>query len=343
MHTAKSPQQKGLFAFFKRHLISTVFIFGFAFDIFVLPDVDHFLTIILGTSYITLFSICLFFRELLIKNNKVDDEERETYRLLTFLISFFSGSSLSYIFTYSLRSADIGLSAPFLFIFFSILILNELINSHKFRLLFDYVLLVISSSFYLIYMMPLITGYFDDTTLYIGIFSSTAFIYLYTALFSHHSEFADMIKPKGNALAFSLPLVILFLALNFLLPPVPFKVEKISVTSSGFIQEKDKNFIAKLLSLDEDESFTVKYDENANLSYMTIYSLPEGVVSSPEHFWYKKGVSSEYELVVIVEKKENTQFDIRSLETKIKEEKGEYKVITKVGRRVVREDIIYIR
>ena len=169
---AVNGKESVLLRFLKSHIISCVFILGFAFDIFILPDVDHFLTVILGTSYITLFSLCLFWRELIIKNNKVDDEEKDTYRVLTFLISFFSGSSLSYIFTYSLRSADFGLSFPLLLIFFIVLIANEVIGTHRFRLLFDYVLLIIVTSFYGVYMTPLITGVFDDRTLYISIFSS---------------------------------------------------------------------------------------------------------------------------------------------------------------------------
>ncbi len=335
--------KKGLFPFFKKHVVSTIFILGFAFDIFILPDVDHFLTIILGTSYIALFSICLFLRELLIKNNKVDNEEKETYRLLTFLISFFSGSALSYVFTYSLRSADILLSAPFLLLFLIVLISNELISSHRFRLIFDYVLLVVASTFYNIYIMPLITGAFDDRTLYISIFSSALIIYFYTALFSHYSEFGDLVKPKGNALAFCLPVFILFLALNFLLPPVPFSIEKIIMSSGSYKAEKEKTFIAKLFAIGEDEVLYVPYALDQNLSYTTVYSLPTGVVSSPEHVWYKKENDGTYQVQPFVSKNENTGYDIRSLSTEIQEEKGDYKVVTYVGRRVIREDVVSVR
>ncbi len=338
-----TESKKGLFPFFKKHLVSTIFILGFAFDIFILPDVDHFLTIILGTSYIALFSACLFLRELLIKNNKVDDEEKETYRLLTFLISFFSGSALSYVFTYSLRSADLALSAPFLLLFFIVLISNEFISSHRFRLIFDYVLLVIASTFYNIYIMPLVTGAFDDRTLYISIFSSALIIYFYTTLFSHYSEFGDLVKPKGNALAFCLPVFILFLALNFLLPPVPFSIQKVMVSSGSYKSEKEKTFIAKLFALGEDEVLSVPYSADQKLSYTTVYSLPTGVASTPEHAWYKKASDGSYLAESFISKNENTNYDVRSLSTEIREEKGEYKVVTFVGRRVIREDVVSIR
>lgn len=341
MDTLLILKKKGLIYFLRNHLISTIFIFGFLFDIIMLPAVDHFLTIILGTSYILLFSTCLFFREILIKNNKVDDEEKETYRLLTFLISFFAGSSLSYIFTYSLRSADMRLAAPFLFLFFIVLISNELVSSHRFRLLFDYVLLIISSSFYIIYMSPLLTGSFDDRTLYISIFSSALIIFFYNKLFSAYSEFSEMIEPKGRALAFSLPIFIFFLALNFLLPPAPFSVERILVRSQTSSIEKEATILVKLREIGQNKELHIQYKEGDTIAFTTVYSLPDSVVSAPEHHWYRVIDGIKVEMYPL-EKKENLQFESRSLETKIKEEKGNYLVITKVGHRVIREDTIVV-
>ncbi len=334
-------KQKGFLYFLRHHLISAIFIFGFLFDIVLLPAPDHFFTIILGTSYILLFATCLFLRELIIKNNKVDDQEKETYRLLTFLISFFSGSSLSYIFTYSLRSADTRIAAPFLLLFFIVLLSNELVSSHRFRLLFDYVLLVISSSFYSIYMMPLLTGSFDDRTLSIGIFSSALIIFFYNKFFSSHSEFSEMIEPKGRALAFSLPLFIFFLALNFLLPPAPFTVEKIVLQTSAVTIEKEETLMVKLREMGKNKEIRLPYKEEDTIALTTIYTLPDSVTSAPEHHWYRVIDDVQTE-IPILEKKENLQFESRSLMTKIKGNKGNYLVITKVGHRVIREEHLII-
>ena len=336
-------KESTLLLFFKSHIVSCVFILGFAFDIFILPDVDHFLTVILGTSYITLFSICLFWRELIIKNNKVDDEEKDTYRVLTFLVSFFSGSSLSYIFTYSLRSADFELSAPLLLIFFIVLIANEAIGSHRFRLLFDYVLLVIVSSFYNIYMMPLLTGSFDDRTFYISIFSSALIIYFYTSVFSSHSEFGHIIKPKGNALAFTVPLTAFFLVLNFLLPPVPFTIEKIVLMSKNVSLEKDKTFLAKAVSVGESKLVELPFFEGVPVSYTTVYSLPAHVESAPKHSWYKKNDDGSYSPVDITSSSENKGGVKRSLTSSISGGVGNYKIVTSVGIRTLREDTLTLR
>lgn len=328
--------------FVRHHLISTVFIFGFLFDIVILPEVGHFITIILGTSYIFLFSLCLFLRELLIKNNKVDDEEKNNYKLLTFLISFFSGSSLSYMFTYSLRSADVTLAAPFLIIFFIVLISNELISSHRFRLLFDFVLLVISSSLYSIYMMPLITGTFDDRTLSVSIFTAVLFIFFYTKLFSFHSEFRDMIEPKGNALSFSLPLFAMFLALNFLLPPVPFMVEKVIVRAGAQSVEREESILHKLREVGREKVIQVEQSADSVLSYTLVYSLPEDVKSDPVQEWYKKTENGNVQMSA-AHSGGNMSFETRSIFSDITAEKGEYIVVTRVGKRVIRSEDIIVR
>ncbi len=336
-------KESKLLRFLKSHIVSCVFLLGFVFDIFILPDVEHFLTVILGTSYITFFSICLFWRELIIKNNKVDDEEKDTYRILTFLISFFSGSSLSYIFTYSLRSADFGLSAPLLIIFFIVLIANEVVGTHRFRLIFDYTLLIIVSSFYNIYMMPLLTGSFDDRTFYISIFSSALIIYFYTSFFSSYSEFGHIIKPKGNALAFTVPLAAFFLVLNFLLPPVPFTIEKIIVTSKNVSLEKDKTFLAKVVSFREGKNISLSFSEDSSVTYTTVYALPAHVESSPRHLWYKKQSEGVYLPVETLEIQENKVGIKRSLTSSIRGSLGDYKVITSVGVRTLREDTLTLR
>lgn len=324
-------------------MLSLVFIGGFIFDIFVLPDVDHIITILLGTGYVSLFAVCLLLREMLVRNNSVDSEERENYKMLTFGISFFSGSVLSYIFSWSLRSADFGLSAPFLIIFFTVLISNELISSHKFRLLFDYVLLVVASSFYIIYMMPLVTHRFDDKTLYVSVIVAALVIYAYTALFAKVSEFRDIVVPKGNALSFSLPIIFLFLSLNFLLPPVPFKITLVSLSSDkGIVAERHLDISAKLFGISEPKVFVVSQKDGELLRYTTVYKLPEGVSSVPTHIWYKKEKDGDVVVAATSGVSGNESFEMRSLFSSIESSRGEYTIVTKVGGRVIRKENIIV-
>lgn len=341
---ASPSESKDLFSFLKKHALSFVFIGGFIFDIFILPDVDHIVTILLGTGYVTLFALFLLLREMLIRNNTVDDQEKETYKMLTFGISFFSGSVLSYIFSWSLRSADFGLSSPFLFIFFTVLISNELISSHKFRLLFDYVLLVVASSFYIIYMMPLVTHYFDNKTLYVSIIVAAVVIYMYTAIFARISEFREIVVPKGNALSFSLPIIILFLSLNFLLPPVPFKITSVSFSrGSGVVTERKLDIASKIFSINESKVFTASHKEGDVLKYATIYKLPEGVKSSPIHVWYKKEKDGSLSLIPSTSNTSGGElYEIRSIYSSIESKRGEYSVVTRVGGRVIRKDTVII-
>jgi hypothetical protein len=192
-------------------------------------------------------------------------------------------------------------------------------------------------------MMPLITGKFNDMTFFLGIIVSAITIYLYTAIFSRYSPFGDMIHPKGNALSFSLPLIFLFLSFNYLLPPVPFKVEKIRINEGHVIIERDKNFLTKLITLRDEERIFLPFHAGENISYTTVYTLPDGVIARPAHVWYRISENGTMSEIMPLQKEEVTRFESKSLSTKIPSDIGNYKVITKVERRTVREDSIVVQ
>ena len=105
---------------------------------------------------------------------------------------------------------------------------------------------------------------------------------------------------------------------------------------------KDQDLFVKIVTIGSDPEVKVRYQEGESLTYTTVYELPDGVTASPEHFWYKKSNDDSFQAVPISTTHENKEFEERSLETRIKEEKGEYKVDTRVGRRLIREDTIII-
>ena len=103
-----------------KHVNTLIFLWGFAFDIFILPDIKSIEAKWIGLFYILMVALFIYFREWVVSRNRADVWEAKLFSASSFIISFFSGSALSFVFVYSMRSAELTSSWPILFNFGSL-------------------------------------------------------------------------------------------------------------------------------------------------------------------------------------------------------------------------------
>ena len=135
-----------------RHTTTILFVGGFLFDLVILPDAGHFATIWIGFFYLGVVAGSIAFREWVVAQNTVTESERKLFSALTFAIAYFSGSALSFVCVYAIRSAEFSVSWPLLIILLLCILANELTSSHHFRLVLDIGMLLIATLFFIILM-----------------------------------------------------------------------------------------------------------------------------------------------------------------------------------------------
>ena len=116
-----------------RHATALLFMVGFVFDLIILPEAGHAATVILGVVYLCIVALSIAIREWVISLNTASRSEQKLFSILTFMIAYFSGSALSFISVYAIRSAAFAVSWPLLLLLLLCVFVNELVSSHHFR------------------------------------------------------------------------------------------------------------------------------------------------------------------------------------------------------------------
>ena len=75
----------------KKHAVTLLFIGGFVFDLIILPEAGHTLTIWIGILYLSIVGVAIALREWVISQNTASKTEQKVFAWLTFIIASFSG------------------------------------------------------------------------------------------------------------------------------------------------------------------------------------------------------------------------------------------------------------
>lgn len=214
-----------LFKESQRHVTTLLFIGGFIFDLLILPDAGHVATIWIGLVYLGIVAISIALREWVISRNTASKTEQKLFSVLTFAIAYFSGSALSFVCVYAIRSAALSVSWPLLVILFLCVLANELVSSHHFRFTLDIGVLLVALLFFVIFNAPVLIKVQNDTTFLISIVLAMVFSLLYLFLLQFTSESASEEAPKLYALGIGIPMFIGMLYFLNVIPAVPLSLE----------------------------------------------------------------------------------------------------------------------
>ncbi|TXI11708.1 MAG: DUF2914 domain-containing protein [Polynucleobacter sp.] len=229
---------RSIYLFCKRHLTTLIFLGGFFSDAFLLPDVDNPITKYIGLSYLVILAVLLLLREIIIASNRASRAEQKMYSLLSFGVAFFSGSSLSFIFVYAMRSAALSVSWPLFIILMLCMAANEFISVHNYRFTLDIAVFFIALAFYAIFNVPILFSTVTDTVFLVAIGISVLFAMLFVWLLKHTSETAWYEAPRGYALAVGVPLFIGMLYVLNLIPAVPLSLKDAGIYNNVIRTER---------------------------------------------------------------------------------------------------------
>ncbi len=226
------------------HLTTIIFLAGFLFDAFLLPDIEDPIARYVGFGYLFLIGLLIMFREWVVSRNTASEFEQKVYSFATFGISYFSGSALSFVFIFAIRSAQLSVSWPLFLILLLCIFANEFVSTHDFRFALDIGVLLTALLFFVIFNAPLWLKVQNDTTfaLAVGITVLISVTYIYLLKFS--SENALFQAPRGYALAVGIPMFVAMLYFLNVMPAVPLSLKDAGVYHN-VIRNGEGDFIAQ--------------------------------------------------------------------------------------------------
>jgi hypothetical protein len=237
----------------KHHITTLLFIGGFIFDLIILPEAGHALTIWIGALYLAIVAGAIALREWIISQNTASKNEQRFFSILTFIIAYFSGSSLSFVSVYAIRSAAFAVSWPLFIILLLCVLVNELVSSHDFRFTLDVGVFLIALLFFVVFNTPLLLKVQNDMTFVISLGITIVLSLGYLFLLQFTSESASEELSRLYALGVGIPMFIGMLYFLNVIPAVPLSLAKGGVYHSivrdqqgdfTAVQEKDKRLLS---------------------------------------------------------------------------------------------------
>lgn len=272
-----------------RHATTVIFIGGFAVDSFLLPDFDDPITKYIGLTYLLVLAVIIYLREWVISKNTASEMEQKLYSLLTFGVSFFSGSALSFVFIYALRSAALAVSWPLFVILIIIMVANEFISTHNYRFTLDIAVYFIAIIFYSIFHVPIVFGKVNDMVFFVSSIVAAIIGVLYISILRRSSEAAEYEQGRGFALALGIPLFVGMLYLLNVIPAVP-----LSLKASGIYHNITKDSQGNYTGLKEvDNRFFASWrrpvfhltESDSGIYYFSSVSAPAELRAPITHVW----------------------------------------------------------
>jgi hypothetical protein len=205
------------------------FVGGFLFDILTLGRIDDMTNIIFQAFYLfTSYAILL-----IVKRENFPNLPTWLNKILEFredIFHFFVGGLLSSFTIFYFKSSSTGNSFIFLMAITAVLILNEIEFFQQLGITFKSILLKISSTSFLIYLIPLLLKTNHSGTFYLAIGISLGFTLVLTKLFLKYFDFSledikkQFLWPRLTVLGFFM----VFYWAN-ILPPLPLSLTELGV------------------------------------------------------------------------------------------------------------------
>lgn len=272
-----------------RHINTLLFIGGFIFDLVILPDAGHVATIWIGSIYLGIVAFSIAAREWVISRNTATETERKMFSFLTFAIAYFSGSALSFVCVYAIRSAIFAVSWPLLLVLLLCVLANELVSSHHFRFNLDVGVFLIALFFFVVFNVPILLKVQNDVTFLLstGIAIGISLLYVYCVSFT--SESAQEEAPRSYALAVGIPMFIGMLYFLNVIPAVPLSLAEAGVYHSVVREESG---IFRALQEDDTRVFSILRTPLYHLStsdtgayFFSAVSAPAELTAPISHVW----------------------------------------------------------
>lgn len=333
-----------------QHASTIIFVVGFLMDSFLLPSVDEPITKYLGLSYLIVLAIILPLREWTVARNTASDWERRVFSLLTFGVSFFSGSALSFVFVYSMRSAAFSVSWPLFVILLLCMFANEFVSTHNYRFTLDIAVYFIALVFYSIFNVPILFNKVNDFVFMVAIVIATILGIVFINILRKSSETAENESARGYALALGVPMFVGMLYVLNVIPAVP-----LSLKSSGVYHSVTRTDTGEYVGQAESDnrpfaryrsSIYHMTDSDTGVYFFSSVGAPAQVSAPITHVWeyydetLKKWIPSTTVSFDLTGGREN---GYRAYSKKENLQPGEWRVTVKVdNNRIVGRQTFYI-
>lgn len=272
-----------------QHASTIIFVVGFLTDSYLLPSVDDPITKYLGLSYLIILGIIFPLREWVVARNTASKAEQRLFSLLTFGVSFFSGSALSFVFVYAMRSAAFSVSWPLFVILLLCMVANEFVSTHNYRFTLDIAVYFIAIVFYSIFNVPIIFNRVNDLIFLVAIVIATLVGLAFITFLRKTSETAEDESARGYALAVGIPMFVGMLYILNVIPAVPLTLKESGIyhsvvrTSNGEYSaqtETDTRFLASYR-----RPIYHKTDSDTAVYFFSSVGAPAEVSAPLTHVW----------------------------------------------------------
>lgn len=271
------------------HSLTFSFLFGFLIDSMFLPEAESVHTKEIGALYMIIVSLSILMREYIVSRNRATKIEGFLHSVFSYIIAFFSGSLLSFVFIYFFRSASLAVSWPLFLILIAIMVLNEFFSSRSFRFLLDIAVLFAVNTFFVLFMLPIFLKRQSDEIFLVSLGVSFLFSLFYIYLLKLVSETLKDLIFDVYKIAFAAPAIIFTFYFLNVIPPVP-----LSTKSADVYHFIDKKEDGSYLVLGEAKPFlsflkTKKfhYTDGEKVYFFSAVSAPTGLQSELSHVWEK--------------------------------------------------------
>lgn len=220
------------------HIKSLALFWGFFFDAFTLPNVTSVYSYLIGIFYATLVGCLIIFRELVVSRRLSLPSIEKVVTTLIFLISFFTGSLMGFVFIYYLRGGDVAVVFPVLLFILVIMLINEFSKSTD-RTVLDIIVYGISIVFLFIFMVPVLFKSMGDYVFVTSLVFASIFLYLYGRLV-YKIKRGDIIKL--HRILIIIPILLLSLYFTNILPAVPLTIREHQIYGSEILDKAKYTF-----------------------------------------------------------------------------------------------------
>ncbi len=278
-----------LFRFVREHISTIIFLGGFFTDAFLLPDIANPITKYIGLSYLLAIACIILLREIIVSRNTASAFEQKLFSVLSFGVAFFSGSAISFVFVYAMRSAAFAVSWPLFVILILCMCANEFISKHNFRFTLDIAVFFIALVFYSLFNVPTLFNQVTGLSFMVALLLASIIAMMYIWVLQHTSETAEYEAPRGYALAIGVPMFIGMLYFLNVIPAVPLSLQDSGIyhnltrTEGGAFLAKKEVKEGYLSSLRR-EVFHFGKGDSAVYFYSSVYA-PTKLSAPLSHVW----------------------------------------------------------
>jgi hypothetical protein len=219
----------------ERHISTAVFLGGFILDNLAYERIDLPWVNLLFAGFLVAAALCIIMNHVM-RREKPDaapSTQHPSYTLLPIAAQFFLGGLLSGCVIFYTRSANFGVSWPFLLLLFAVFVGNEALQKYRERLAFQVVLFFFTLYAYAVFALPIARGKMSSL---IFVESGVVSVVIF-GLFLGILWFVSKERLKESLRRILVTTGVIFVLVNFfyfvgLLPPLPLALKDAGIYHS---------------------------------------------------------------------------------------------------------------